>query len=203
MVKLASLVRAILVFTVMFVVAGSSRTTIDPLSSVTLPAHTVNPTAVPVITSEELLMYKAPPRAIASGEADESRTSGLLVPTSVIAKVLVAPAGASRVKLFRMRLVEAVGESIVTVLVPAFVIRMRPAAISGALPIDQLVPLLHKPLPELVQLIRAFARGPKLKKTAATHADTNARRENVTVMALATLTFLLQFRSLKISLAVP
>src|ERR1051326_4992930 len=167
MFRLASLVRPILALTVILVDCGSSRTIIDPLSKVRLPGHMVSPTKLPVMTREEFVMRIAPPLAMVRGDAVAIRVKGRFVPTSVICSELVAPVWPRRVRVFKARLVAAVAESMVTVLLPALVIRIRPPAWSGGPPSDQLLPILHRPLAELVHRLEALTEETAVARTRA------------------------------------
>ena len=120
-VRLAALVRPTRTLTVTLVTPGSSIIRIEPLSSVTLPAQTLNPDPkLPVITSAELVIVKAPSPVIFSSLLLRS-VSGLFVPTLTNASVLAPLPWPEIVRLLMVRLVDGVRASMVTVLVFALV----------------------------------------------------------------------------------
>jgi hypothetical protein len=88
--------------------------------------------------------------------------SGTFVVKSTIAKVLVAPVGAAMISFGTVNADPGVAESIVTVLVFALVIRINPKLELGAWPLDQLVPIRHRPLTAFVQ---SFVFAPNILKT--------------------------------------
>ena len=123
MFSVAMFVRPTRVTTVRLVLADDSRTTIEPLSSVTSPAQMLKATPAPaktlVTTRDELVIWSTPRIRISADEL-EAR-SGRFTPTSLKRSVLVAFVGAQTLRLLMARLFAAVGPSMVTVLVPAFV----------------------------------------------------------------------------------
>src|SRR5262245_43663456 len=124
MVRLALLVRPMRVMTVTLVVSGSSRATSKPLSRVTSPIQTLKDRNRPVTNKDELVSTRCAPRYMLKVALET--TSGLLVPASCRNRVLVAPAGAEKVKLLMNRLVSGTAPSNVMVLLPAFVMNVEP-----------------------------------------------------------------------------
>ena len=104
---------------------------------------------MPVELSAELVRVSDPPLSMVSVLESCSAT---FVVRSTKAKVLVAPVGAEIVILWMLRFVEGVPVSIVTVLVPAFVIKMELNVELGGWLLDQFAPVRQSPLAAFVQM---------------------------------------------------
>src|SRR6266540_5372478 len=102
---------------------AGSRSRIEPLSRVTLPAQMLKLTPPPakalVTTKDELATWSAPRIRTSSVELETSRV--LFTPRSLKRRVFVKFGAAQMLRLLMERLPDGVSASMVTVLLPAFV----------------------------------------------------------------------------------